>query len=72
MKFDLPMIQFSKEEKEIWLNLSKLAKNPDAAVEFQTNADQLFALRESGVSLSSISAEMLSLESLSEQMQYAS
>lgn len=66
MKFDMPIVQFSKEEKEIWTQLNRVAKDPSMSVEFQTHADQLFALRESGVSLSSISAEMLSLESLPE------
>jgi Ciliary BBSome complex subunit 1 len=66
MKFDLPLVLFSQEEKNIWTEL-----NTANEVTFQPLADKLFSLRESGVQLSSISSELLSLETLPEQLQFA-
>jgi hypothetical protein len=66
MKFDLPLVQFTSEEKDVW---KELQKEEDS--QFQLLTDKLFALRESGLQLSSISSELLSLETVPEQMQYA-
>lgn len=63
MKFDLPLITFTPEEREVW---NQLAQANEEGI--QVLADKLFALRESGVQLSSLSAELLSLESIPEQL----
>lgn len=67
MKFEFPIISFSKEEQEIWIMLPKAGNE----LEIQPLTDRLFALREGGFVLSSISSELLSLESISEQIEYS-
>ncbi len=44
MKFDLPLVQFSQGEKDVWKELQKADDS-----QFQPLTDKLFALRESGV-----------------------
>ncbi|TNV81162.1 hypothetical protein FGO68_gene3820 [Halteria grandinella] len=66
-KFELPYIQFSPEEKEVWNQITKVTEEQ----EFVSLCDRLFAIRESGIAISTISSELLSLENALEQMEYA-
>jgi len=65
LKFDLPLIQFSEEEKELWKQMSN---NLDQ--QLQPCCEKLFSMREAGKDLSSLSVELLSIETLIEQKQF--
>jgi len=62
LRFELPYIQFSQEEKDIWQKLNHITPDQDLTL----LTDRLFAMREGGTTLSTISAELLSLESVPE------
>ena len=60
MKFELPMVQFSQEEKDIW----KLMGQCTSEQNMPPFCEQLFALREKGVFLSIQSVELLAMENI--------
>ena len=59
------MIQFSPEERQVWKELVSVDENT-----IQVQTDKLFSIRESGIQLSSLSVELLSIESIPEQLEF--
>ncbi len=66
LKFELPLIVFSEEEKNIWRELPS-----SDGKRLQVLCEQLFALRENKVAISGLSTELLSIESVEEQLKFA-
>lgn len=56
LKFQLPVVEFSEEEKKLW---QEMAGEPES---FGRGCEELYKLREKGTVLSSLSVELLSLE----------
>ena len=66
MRFDLPAVEFSQEEKDIWAQLA----NHSNQEEFVEGTEKLFALRESGVPVSALTSELISFENIEPQMEF--
>ncbi len=49
-RYEMPVIQFSQEEREVWVELGKANEEG-----LQNLTEKLFQLRESGVAVSSLS-----------------
>ena len=60
MRYDLPPITFSQEEKAIWAELA----NHTGQQNFVDGTEKLFALRENGVQVSSLTSELISFEDI--------
>ena len=66
MRYDLPPITFSQEEKTIWAELA----NSSGQQNFVDGTEKLFALRENGVQVSSLTSELISFEDIDQQIEY--
>lgn len=67
MRFDIPPVTFSAEEKKLWEELGQAQNDQKAFVQV---IERFYALRESGVQISAKTAELISFEELGPQMQF--
>lgn len=66
MRFDVPKVDFSDQEKNIWEELNGVT-DPQ---EFISITERFFQLRESGVPVSSLTSELISFEDVVPQMKF--
>lgn len=62
VKFDLPAVEFSEKEKELWNSLKDV--QPGDEEMFVATCEKLYNLRESGTKLSTLSSELLTFEDI--------
>ena len=60
MRFDLPAVQFSSEEKKLWQDL----KGVKDQQQFINVTEKFFQLRESGVAVSALTSELIAFEDI--------
>jgi hypothetical protein len=65
MKFELPNIEFSAEEQNIWKEISEA--DDETFVRF---TEQLYSIREGGTAVSCLTNELISMEDFERQREY--
>ena len=68
-RYDLPVIEFSEDEFNIWRSLGEAMHSNDEKL-FVVGTEKLFNLRENGVNMSLLTRELLSYEELQPQKEY--
>lgn len=66
MRFDLPKVEFSQQERQIWEQLEGVSDPQD----FIGVTERFFQLRESGVAVSALTSELISFEDVVPQMAF--
>lgn len=62
MRFDLPMVKFSAEEQTIWNDMKNIAEDDEQG--FVEATEKLFAIREGGAQVCSLTSELISFEDI--------
>ena len=66
LRYDLPSVEFSQEEKDIWRDMASF----DSQEQFIEYTEKLYTLREKGTKVSSLTSELISFEGIEPQMEY--
>ena len=66
MRFDLPKVSFSEQERQLWRELNGVRDQQ----QFINMTEKFYQLRESGVAVSALTSELIAFEEIGPQMAF--